>query len=438
MTPVLRIALTVAFLLITMMAGPLAAQEASGDEPLAEITAVVATGRLNVRDTPVFLLGRVLTQIDRGESYPVVGRNLEGTWAQLDVDGTLGWVNARYIAAPGLQDAPFSASAAAAGIVNARVQTGRLNVRDFPHHEYGFVLTKVYNNTIWPVTGRNEDSTWAQLDVNGTSGWVNARYLLAPELEEAPEVELNPEDLPVNAQVVIGRLNVRDIPNFFGGEVVMKLWRGEVFPVLARNFDSSWAQLDINGETGWVNARYLEAPRLELAPLSVEASAAQDMVFARVNSGRLNARDIPNALGGVVVTKLWRGEIYPVTGRDLAADWAQLDIDGTSAWVRGSLIQTMPELEFAPLSVEASAAQDMIFARVDIGRLNVRARPIYPEGEILTSLLRGHVVSVLGRDANSNWVQVDYDYRGEGAIGWVNGRYLHIPRRELVTVTLFG
>ena len=438
MTPVLRIATTVAILLIAMMAGPLTAQEASGDEAPAEITAVVATGRLNVRDVPVFLLGRIVTQIDRGESYPVVGRNLEGSWAQLDIDGILGWVNARYVAAPGLQDAPFSASAAAAGVINARVQTGRLNVRDFPHHEFGFVLTKVYNNTIWPVTGRNEDSTWAQVDVNGTLGWVNARYLLAPDLEAAPELETDLSDLPVNAQVDTGRLNVRDIPNVFGGEVVAKLWRNEVYPVLARNFDSSWVQLDLDGEPGWVNARYLEAPRLELAPLSVEAQAAQDMVFARVNTGRLNARDIPDSLGSVVVTKLWRGEIYPVTGRDPASDWAQLDIDGTAAWVRASLIQTSPDLEFAPLSVEAQAAQDMIFASVDISRLNVRATPVYPEGEILTSLLRGHVVSVLGRDANSNWVKVDYDYQGEGAIGWVNGRYLDIPRRHLVTVTLAG
>ena len=316
MTLVLRIITAVAILLFALMAGPLAAQEASGDETTPEITAVVATGRLNVRDTPVYLLGRVVTQIDRGESYPVVGRNLEGTWAQLDVDGILGWVNARYLVAPGLADAPFSASAAAVGIVNARVQTGRLNVRDFPHHEFGFVLTKVYNNTIWPVTGRNTDSTWAQVDVNGTSGWVNARYLLAPDLAAAPELDTDLSDLPVNARVNTGRLNVRDIPNFLGGEVVTKLWRNEVYPVLARNVDGNWAQLDINGEPGWVNARYLEAPRLELAPLSAEAQAAQEMVFARVNTGRLNARDIPDLLGSEVVTRLWRGDIHPVTGRD--------------------------------------------------------------------------------------------------------------------------
>ncbi|MCE2488528.1 MAG: SH3 domain-containing protein [Anaerolineae bacterium] len=422
--------LAVIMTLVFMAAGPLAAQE--------EIVAVVNTGRLNVRDTPVYLTGRILTQIDRGEVYPVVGRNLEGTWARIDVDGSPGWVNARYITAPGLEDAPFSASAAAAGIINARVQTGQLNVRDYPHHEFGFVLSTIYNNTIWPVTGRNEDSTWAQLNIYGDSGWVNARYLLAPELEAAPELDMNLEDLPVHARINTGRLNARAMPNFLGGEVVTKLWRGEVYPVLARNFDSSWVQLDINSEPGWVNARYIEAPRLDLAPLSVAANAAQDLVFARVNTGRLNVRHIPNALGGVVVTKLWRGEIHPVTGRDLASDWAQLDVDGTPGWVRASLIQTAPGLEFAPLSVEASAAHDMIFARVDTGRLNVRARPVYPAGEIITSLPRGHVVSVLGRDPNSNWLQIDYDYTGEGATGWVNGRYLYLPREQLVPVTLYG
>ncbi len=342
------LALPVALLLVVLATGPLAAQE--------ESTAVVATGRLNVRDTPDFLLGRVLTKIVRGETYPVIGRNLEGTWAQLDIDGESGWVNARYVNAPGLDDAPFSANAAAAGIVNARVQTGMLNVRDFPHHQFGLVLTKIRKNTIWPVIGRNADATWAQLDFGGVTGWVNARYLLAPALEETPEVELSAEELPVHAQVRTGRLNARHIPNFLGGEVVTKIWRGDTYPVLGRNFDSSWAQLDIDGTTAWVNARYIDSPRLELAPLSLDAFATEDVLFARV----------------------------------------------------------------------------------DTGMLNVRALPLHPAGEILTQIPRGHIVSVLGRNVDSSWAEVNIDYEGEGFIGWVNTRYLYAPRLEVAPVNLFG
>ncbi len=343
-----RFVLPAAILLVALVAGPLAAQDGG--------QATVATGRLNVRDTPDFLLGRILTTTVRGETWPVVGRNLKGTWAQLDIDGMTGWANARYLNAPGLDDAPFSASALAAGVINARVQTGQLNVRDFPHHEHGLVLTTIRNNTIWRVTGRNEDAGWAQLDLSGASGWVNARYLLAPDLEAAPEVALDPESLPVHAQVNTGRLNARHIPSFFAGEVVTKLWRGEVWPVMARNFDASWAQLDIDGTTAWVNARYVESPRLELAPLSVDAFAAQDVFFARVNTGMLN----------------------------------------------------------------------------------VRAKPFYPTGRILTQIPRGHVVSVLGRDTQGTWLQVDADYKGEGLIGWVNGRYMNAPRADRAPIILFG
>ncbi|MCY3944733.1 MAG: SH3 domain-containing protein [Anaerolineaceae bacterium] len=507
-----RIALALVLLASALAAGPLTAQEEG-----AELMAVVATSRLNVRDTPVFLLGRVLTQIDRGESYPVVGRNLEGTWAQLDIDGETGWVNARYIIAPGLQDAPFSASAAAAGIINARVRTGRLNVRDFPHHQYGLVLTQVFNNSIWSVTGRNEDSTWVQLDVDGSSGWVNVRYLLAPDLLAAPELETDPEALPVNAQIDTGRLNARDVPNFLAGEVVTRLWRGEIYPVVGRNLDSTWAQLDIDGTPGWVNARYIDAPRLELAPLSVEAAAADDAIFAqvntgrlnvrdfphhqygfvltqifnnsfwpvtgrnmdsswaqldidgeagwvnaryllapdldlapllepdpaelpvsaRVNTGRVNARDIPHFFGGEIVTKLWRGEEYPVLARNFDSSWAQLDIDGESAWVNARYL-VAPRLDLALPAADAFAAEGALFAMVDTGRLNVRDLPIVPEGEILTQLTRGHVVAVLGRDEQGGWLQVDHDFRGEGAVGWVNARYMNAPDVDLAPVTLYG
>ncbi len=362
MYTIYRLALAVTLLLILMAGGPLAAQEETPEEVTAEITAVVATGRLNVRDSPVFLLGRILTQVFHGESYPVVGRNLEGTWAQLDIEGDTGWVNARFINAPGLQDAPLGASAAAGGVINARVRTGGLNVRDFPHHQYGLVLTQVFNNSIWSVTGRNEDASWAQLDIDGESGWVNARYLLAPKLAEAPALETDPETLPVNAQVDTGRLNARDIPNFFGGEIVTKLWRDEEYAVLGRNFDSSWAQLDIDGEPAWVNARYLDAPRLELAPPSVDALAAGNALFAMVDTGGLNVRDLPLYAAGIVLTQLPRGHVVAVLGRDEQGRWLEMNwrrsrsrADGPDASYRGG--RRAPGVSACHLETTCAATQ---------------------------------------------------------------------------------
>ncbi|MCY4525800.1 MAG: hypothetical protein OXB89_04250 [Anaerolineaceae bacterium] len=57
---------------------------------------------------------------------------------------------------------------------------------DFPHHQFGLVLTQAFNNPVWSVTGRNEDESWAQPDIDGEPAWVNARFMNAPQHELAP------------------------------------------------------------------------------------------------------------------------------------------------------------------------------------------------------------------------------------------------------------
>ncbi|MBC6938368.1 MAG: SH3 domain-containing protein, partial [Chloroflexi bacterium] len=70
--------------------------------------ATVITGQLNVRAAPNPLTGAILTRINLGETYPVVGRNAASTWLQLNVNGLIGWVNARYVAASNLANVPIT------------------------------------------------------------------------------------------------------------------------------------------------------------------------------------------------------------------------------------------------------------------------------------------------------------------------------------------
>ena len=48
------------------------------------------------------------------------------------------------------------------------------------------------------------------------------------------------------------------------------------------------------------------------------------------------------------------------------------------------------------------------------------------------------MVAVPGRDEQGSWLQIDHDFRGEGAVGWVNARYMNAPQHELAPVTLAG
>ena len=60
-------------------------------------TAVINTGRLNVRSGPD-PYASVLKTVDKGATVNLLGRNSSGTWAQVrTADGTTGWVKASYL-----------------------------------------------------------------------------------------------------------------------------------------------------------------------------------------------------------------------------------------------------------------------------------------------------------------------------------------------------
>jgi uncharacterized protein YgiM (DUF1202 family) len=60
-------------------------------------SAVVNTGRLNVRSAPD-PYASILTTVDKGATLTLIGRNNSGTWAQIKTaNGTQGWVKAGYL-----------------------------------------------------------------------------------------------------------------------------------------------------------------------------------------------------------------------------------------------------------------------------------------------------------------------------------------------------
>jgi hypothetical protein len=80
--------------------------------PTPVVTGAAATVtnayRLNVRNIPNPIIGTVLTKISRFETYPVVGRNSNRSWWQLNVNGIIGWVNGRYITVVNAQNVPVT------------------------------------------------------------------------------------------------------------------------------------------------------------------------------------------------------------------------------------------------------------------------------------------------------------------------------------------
>lgn len=249
--------------------------------PAATVTGAF---RLNVRAAPDPVNGAVLTQIRRNETYPIVGRNADTSWWQINVNGVIGWVNARFVTALNAQNVPVTSStitqptATPTPVITgaAATVTGafRLNVRNAPSAATGQVLTRISRNETYPIVGRTNDTSWWQINVSGIIGWVNARYVTAvnaqnvPVTFTAPPTPIGPLPPVVQcpgflpSRLAAGRQgrvlpglsnNFRDQP-FLTSNVIGQIPGGAVFTVVAGPQCSSniaWWQVNYNGVIGW-------------------------------------------------------------------------------------------------------------------------------------------------------------------------------------------
>ncbi len=66
----------------------------------------------------------------------------------------------------------------------AQVTAYVLNVRSVPL--IGTVIAKINRNEVYAIVGRNADSSWWQVNVNGTVGWVSGYYVNASNTQNVP------------------------------------------------------------------------------------------------------------------------------------------------------------------------------------------------------------------------------------------------------------
>jgi hypothetical protein len=76
--------------------------------PTGAAAATVLVYRLNVRNAPSTYTGQIIAKLLRGETYPIVGRNASGTWWQINVNGTVGWVYAPLVRAVNVSGVPIT------------------------------------------------------------------------------------------------------------------------------------------------------------------------------------------------------------------------------------------------------------------------------------------------------------------------------------------
>lgn len=314
-------------------------------------TAVVTAHFLNVRNYPDPNLGQSIAIIERGQVYNVTARSSINNWWQILLgDGRQGWVSGGHVTVlnahlvPTINPGTPPIHAPATGTVT----TGRLNVRSIPNPYTGAIIHTVSNRDVFPVVGRNANSSWWQIRLtDGRTGWVNGRYLTVSNPGAVPQTDsTTPVPPPVQpppataatATVTAWFLNVRTFPDPSIGQIVTVIGRNEQYPVIGRTSTMSWWQIRLpDGRTGWASDRYLSVVNFQNVPVVITTTPAQPAsATGTVNTGGLNVRTLPNPITGQAFAVVTQGQTLPVIGRIADSSWWQVRLpDGRTGWVWG-------------------------------------------------------------------------------------------------------
>lgn len=146
-------------------------------------TATVTAARLNVRIAPS-ATAQVITRINRNETYTVTGRAQDSLWVLINLNGTLGWVSARFVnLSTPIASIPVASSSGAPpatqapGATGNTVSTNGVNVvvRSGPGTQFARIGLLPING-VAQLVGRNGNNTWWNINFNGLVGWVSAGF----------------------------------------------------------------------------------------------------------------------------------------------------------------------------------------------------------------------------------------------------------------------
>jgi uncharacterized protein YraI len=146
-------------------------------------------------------------------------------------------------------------------------------------------------------------------------------------------------------------LNVRRSPNC-DCDTLTQVRSGETYPIVGRNADSSWWQININGTIGWVFSRFAEVSNIALVPVTDPTSTVQlpatgyDVTTNALRVLRSHPGDRNAYLGYMDA-----GSTAQVVGRNATSTWWQVNYDGVFGWIQASrtTVEPVPDLSQIPV-----------------------------------------------------------------------------------------
>jgi len=163
------------------------------------------------------------------------------------------------------------------------------------------------------------------------------------------------------------------------------------------------------------------------------------VLLARANF-RLNVRTGPSTRYAVL-GKINPSDVLTITGKLNNGTWLRVQFNDQMGWVSRPLVEVIGDLAGAPIVEAEPDAQLLVpvapkettdevtvITRVNA---NLRAAPS-GDAEILTVIPFSTELTVLGRNAGNNWVQVNFNNQ----IGWLSSGTLTFTQGNIANVTV--
>lgn len=246
--------------------------------------------------------------------------------------------------------------------------------------------------------------------------------------------------------VTASQLNVRTLPDPIDGVAITRVFQNQQYTVIGRDATANWFQIQLpDGNTGWVSSAYFRVINFAGVPIT-----NTDFVQGRVLSQRLNLRQQPTTASRSL-GQISRGQVYRVVGKNADSSWFQVRLpSGIAGWVTGQWLYVTDPARVPVISTATPApavntgnatntnnvvTSGTVNGTVTAFFLNVRTLPDPVEGIDVGTVAQGQVFNVVGRDATTNWFQIQL---GDGNTGWVSSAYLRVPNPGAVPVTFSG
>ena len=323
------------------------------------------------------------------------------------------------------------------------VTASHLNVREGPGVRYKVLGVVDGWVTEMPITGRNADWTWWQVDSPYGLGWVSAQWtVIRGNASKVPLAEADPnaELLLPRALVTAARLNVRQGPSARYKRIgVVDGWVTEM-EIVGRSRDWTWWQVDSPYGLGWVNASWtvIRGDARDV-PVAEPASDAEfELPRVLVTASFLNVRAGPGVgFERLGVVDGWVTEME-IVGRNADWSWWQVNSPYGLGWVSARWTVIRGDARFVPLAepgatVSQAAGPTDKVGQPAAGQAEQRPAPAIPAVAIalpatldvqagpgpnyaaIGQVASGEEMDILGRDEFWTWFYV----RSPVGEGWI-------------------